>query len=149
MKNAEFVDCFYAMDVFINNKVPLFSYIENNTLQDPFFQQVFKPLFFEKSRQFGRMVSIIPDGRKKPDKYTRIEGTLEPINRMGLLIFNEAEKETDHMKLLVSQLKSVSAMSKTMDGPDALEGAVVKINERISTATGINTFARPTNPKRY
>jgi hypothetical protein len=149
MKNAEFVDCFYAMDVFINNKVPLFSYIENNTLQDPFFQQVFKPLFFEKSKQFGRMVSIIPDGRRKPEKYTRIEGTLEPINRMGLLIFNEAEKETDHMKLLVSQLKSVSAMSKTMDGPDALEGAVVKINERISTSTGINTFARPTNPKRY
>ncbi len=149
MKNAEYVDCFYMLEQFVNKKAQLFSYIENNTLQEPFYDQVFKPLFFKKGKEFGKMVSIIPDGRKKPDKYTRIEGTLEPINRLGCLIFNEAEKEKPDMKLMVSQLKSVSPHSKTMDGPDALEGAVVMINSRIQSAGGISLFKRPTNKKRF
>ena len=149
MKNSQYVDSFYATELFVNGRAQLFNYIENNTLQEPFFDQVFKPLFYEKSKQFGRMISIIPDGRKKPDKYTRIEGTLEPINRLGFLIFNEAEKESPDMKLLVSQLISVSPFSKTMDGPDALEGAVVKVNERRAYEGGILLFERPTNKQRF
>ncbi len=149
MKNSDYVDCFYAIEQFVNKKAQLFSYIENNTLQEPFFDQVFKPLFFAKSKQLGRIISIIPDKRKKPDKFVRIEGTLEPINRLGCLIFNIAEQNDPNMKLLIAQLKSVSPNSKTMDGPDALEGAVVMLNTRIQSAGGISLFKRPENPKRY
>ncbi|NDC41468.1 MAG: hypothetical protein EBZ77_07960, partial [Chitinophagia bacterium] len=136
MTNAHYVEWYYEFDRFVNNKAQLFSYIENNTLQEPFFDQVFKPLFFEKSKLYGKMVGIIPDTRKKPDKYTRIEGTLEPLNRLGLLVFNEAMKDDEGMKVLVSQLKSVSPLSKTMDGPDALEGGVFMCTARILAQGG-------------
>ena len=154
--NANFVDWFYIMEKWVeaqcarfNNKPVLFSYIENNTLQEPFFDQVFKPLFFQKSKEHSRMVSIIPDGRKKPDKFVRIEGTLEPINRLGCLIFNSREKENPHMMRLVDQLKSVSPQAKIIDGPDALEGAVSMTNLRRAYMGGIELFERPANPKRF
>ena len=149
MKNSDFVDCFYIMELWVAGKTQLFSYIENNSLQDPFYEQVFIPLFFKKSKEFKKMISIIPDGDKKPDKYSRIEGTLEPINRLKCLVFNEKEQEDNDMKRLVSQLKSVSPLSKTMDGPDALQGAVKKTNDRISYQGGLYVFARPKNKKRF
>ena len=39
-----------------------------------------------------------PDEDKKTDKATRIEADLEPLDREGMLIFNEAEKDNPHMK---------------------------------------------------
>ena len=55
------------------------------------------------------------------------------------------------MKRLEAQFKSVSANSKTMDGPDAVEGGVHIAKNKISVdATGgIETFARQPNNKRY
>ncbi len=149
MTNSDYVDCFYVMENFVNGKAQLFSYIENNSLQDPFYEQVFIPLFFKKSREFKKQISIIPDTDKKPDKYTRIEGTLEPLNRLKCLVFNDSEKNDPDMLRLVTQLKSVSPLSKTMDGPDALQGAVKKTNDRVSYTGGTYLFARPTNNKRF
>jgi len=149
MTNANFIECFYNIEKFVNHRAQLFSYIENNSLQDPFYDQVFRDLFYKKALEYNVMVSIIPDKRVKPDKYTRIEGTLEPPNRLGNLIFNEAEQDDESMKLLVTQLKSVSPRSKTMDGPDALEGAVWITNTRQAYAGGIELFDRPTNNKRF
>ena len=154
--NANYVDWFYSIEKQVeaqsarfSHKPMLYSYIENNTLQEPFFEQVFKPLFFQKSKEHNRMISIIPDGRKKPDKFVRIEGTLEPINRLGLLVFNAKEKENPHMMRLVEQLKSVSPQAKIIDGPDALEGAVAMTNTRRAYMGGIELFERPVNNKRY
>jgi hypothetical protein len=155
VNNSDFIDWFYAMEIWVEEqcrgkaKPHVYNYIENNTLQDPFYDQVFKPLFFAKSRQYNRMVSIIPDDRKKPDKFVRIEGTLEPPNRLGFLIFNSKEQESKHMQRMESQIKSVSPNSKTMDGPDALEGAVEKIKTKIVTLGGVELFERPINTKRY
>jgi hypothetical protein len=99
----------------------------------------------------GGVLPVSGDDRKKPDKYYRIEGTLEPLHRMKLLVFNEAEKNDKDMQRLIAQFLSVSPNSKTMDGPDAVEGAVIKIRDKLHTeaAGGIEMLRRPTNSKRY
>lgn len=150
--NSNFIDWLYTLRNEIGDKTQSFFFIENNTLQNPFYEQVLLPLIFQKGKEPGQTVlSISPDERKKPDKYFRIEGNLEPLNRNGLLILNEAEKENPHMQRLEAQFKSVNANSKTMDGPDAVEGAVFKLNEKISTMQpgSIKIFKRPDNKKRW
>lgn len=150
--NATFIDWLYAARKECGTSTQPYFFIENNTLQDPFYQQVLLPLIHAKGKEPGQTVlGIIPDSRQKPDKYFRIEGTLEPLNRMGCLVLNEAEKGNPHMQRLEAQFKSVSANSKTMDGPDAVEGAVFVIQQKISTisAGGVKMFKKPANQKRY
>lgn len=124
--NAKFIDWLYGAYIYLNNKkvdIKKF-YLENNTLQDPFYEQVLLPLIFEQSKQYNLVLPITPDSRKKPDKFFRIEGTLEPLNRLGLLQFNIEEESDPHMKRLHDQFLGVSIKSKTMDGPDGVEGGV-------------------------
>lgn len=150
--NANFIDWLYAARKVVDNKTQPYFFIENNTLQNPFYEQVLLPLIFQQGNIPGNTVlSISPDDRQKPDKYFRIEGNLEPLNRNGLLILNEAEKSDPHMRRLEAQFKSVSANSKTMDGPDAVEGAIFKINEKLLvTAVGsIKAAPKAKNNKRY
>lgn len=149
--NSTFVDWLYAAKDYVGDKTQLYSFIENNSLQDPFYQQVLLPLIFDKGKVTGLVLGVTPDDRDKPDKYFRIEGTLDPLNRMGLLILNIDEKEDPHMKRLEAQFKSVSANSKTMDGPDAVEGGVHIIKNKVATeaAGGIEVFKRKPNKKRF
>ena len=46
--NAEFVDWFYELNGLVPQGVQAYNFIENNSLQDPMFQQVIVPLFNEK-----------------------------------------------------------------------------------------------------
>lgn len=150
--NSNFIDWLYAAKSFIDNKTQAYFLIENNTLQNPFYEQVLLPLIFAKGKQPGQTVlGITPDDRQKPDKYFRIEGNLEPLNRLNMLILNADEKDNPHMKRLEAQFKSVSANSRTMDGPDAVEGAVHIIKNKISLVTPdkIKLYKQPANAKRY
>lgn len=133
--NSTFIDWLYATKNYVGNATQLYTFIENNSLQDPFYEQVLLPLIFEKGKENGGVLGVTPDGRDKPDKYFRIEGTLEPLFRLGLLVFNIDEKEDPHMKRLETQCKSVSANSKTMDGPDALEGGIFILKEKTALAS--------------
>lgn len=120
--NAKFVQWFYDLSTLVQG-LPVQYWIENNSLQNPFYEQLFVPLFREFGKKNGYMIPIRPDTRKKPDKFTRVEGTLEPPVRMGTLIFNEAEKENQHMQTAVGQFKSVSPTYRgAIDAPDAVEG---------------------------
>lgn len=150
-KNSTFVDWLYASYDYVSSKTQAFVFIENNSLQDPFYQQVLLPLIFQKGKECGYVIPITPDARIKPEKYFRIEGTLEPLNRMGLLVLNIDEQDDPHMKRLEAQFKSVKANSKTMDGPDAVEGGVhiAKNKVAVKAAGGIQTVKRPPNKKRY
>ncbi len=131
--NAEFVDWYYALRDYVNNKTQLYYYIENNTLQNPFYEQVFIPLFVEAGRKKG-LIGITPDERKKPDKFSRIEGNLEPLNRLGKLVFNEAEKENPHMKRLTEQFLLVNPqLSAPADAPDCVEGGVWILNQKLQS----------------
>lgn len=150
--NATFIDWFYNANDQVVKKTTPYNYIENNGLQNPFYEQVILPMINEKGKEPGRTIlPIAPDDRDKPDKFFRIEANLEPLNRNGLLILNEDEKNDPHMKRMEAQFKSVSPNSKTMDGPDAVEGAVFKIKEKVSLhANGhVKSFKKPANKKRF
>ena len=130
--NSVYVDWYYDLKRYVSERTQVYNYIENNKLQDPFYEQVFLPLFAEKAKESG-FVGITPDTRIKPDKFSRIEGNLEPLNRLGKLIFNEAEKENPHMKRLKDQFLLINAKMKApADGPDCIEGGVWIINSKIS-----------------
>jgi hypothetical protein len=133
MSNRRFVDGTFTCRDYCKEAKAYFNMVENNTLQDPFFQQVLKPLVAEISRTRGYL-PITPDTRDKPDKWTRIEGTLEPINTAGNLIFNEDEKGNPNMQRLEAHFRSAKPSSKQLDGPDCIEGAVWQIQNRLNVS---------------
>ncbi len=151
VSNADFVDWYYGVKDYVGERTQVYNYIENNTLQDPFYQQVFIPLFSEQGKEKG-VIGITPDTRKKPHKFTRIEGNLEPKNRLGQLILNEKEKENPHFKRLVEQFKLINPKMKSpADGPDCVEGGVWIANEKASTLSvgSYSTGYRRRNSKRF
>lgn len=130
--NARFVQWFYDIYEYTRGHSVQF-YIENNTLQNPFYEQVFIPLFKDIGRQKGYTVPIRPDTRKKADKFTRIEGTLEPANRLGLLVLNDAEKDNPQMQTVEGQFLVVSPTYQgNLDAPDCIEGGYKILDENLA-----------------
>jgi hypothetical protein len=149
--NARFIDWLYAAYLnLVSNKVDIKKlYIENNSLQDPHYEQVLMPLVFAQSKVTKVVLPITPDTRAKPDKFFRIEGTLEPLNRLGLLVFNIAERDDPHMQRMEAQMKAVSKNCKLMDGPDCLEGGVwILQNSYTDVKSHMKVIKRKPSPKR-
>lgn len=65
--NDTFVQWFYDLRDWVAGRSLVYYYIENNTLQDPFYSQVFIPLFAAKGKASGDYIGITPDTRRKPD----------------------------------------------------------------------------------
>lgn len=151
MSNASFVDALFECYTWCKSKGvdDVRVYIENNSLQNPFFEQVLVPMIYQKANATKVFLPITGDDRAKGDKYTRIEGTLEPINRLGHLIFDESEADNPHMKRLKAQFRNFSRKQKRMDGPDMVEGGVFKLKEQEAVAsTGGIEVVRRTNAKK-
>lgn len=146
--NAEFMDEYFKMKDYVGCQCSCYYYMENNKLQDPFFQQVFKPLLRTAIDKHGTELHIIPDERKKTDKATRIEANLEPLDREGMLLFNSQEKNSPYMQELINQFRLFDMrMPYCADGPDAVEGAVTMFQDKnkqmAPTSTiSINTMRR-------
>ncbi len=152
MSQANFIRSFYACRDFVDGKTTAFYMIENNTLQAPFFQQVLLPLIYEYSvANTVEPLAITPDAREKKEKWFRIEAVLEPLNRLGNLVFNSEEKENPHLKRLAAQFKAAKPTSKQLDGPDAIEGAIYIINTKVNPSTDIQMVKRNSsrNKKRF
>ncbi|MDR2382602.1 MAG: hypothetical protein LBD76_01810 [Prevotellaceae bacterium] len=140
--NAEFVEWNYNLRDYVRGRTQILYYIENNTLQDPFYEQVYIPLFQRLGKERG-FIPITPDKRAKPDKAVRIEGNLQPLNYNGQLILNETESENPHMRRLEEQFKLFTMQLKApADGPDCIEGAVFIINERIRELYEFPSFGK-------
>jgi len=149
--NAEYVDWYYYLDKYVAGKTQVYYFTENNKLQDPFYQQVFIPLFVEAGKKNGYYLSIAPDERQKPDKFSRIEGNLEPLNRQNRLILNEKEKGNPHMERLAEQFLLVNPkMNAPADGPDCVEGGVWIANTKNLqiSISDIHFGRKPINKKR-
>lgn len=151
MNNNDFVDCLFQIDEYAAKAKQRYCYIENNTLQDPFYQQVLQPLIFAKNKERKTHFYPMPDTRDKPDKWFRIEGKLEPLVRLGLLVFNIDEKENPDMKRLEAQFKAAKPTSKRLDGPDAIEGAVTLIDQKSANIEpgAVKALSRKPNKNRY
>ena len=129
--NANFIGWYFDIMDYVGGKTNVYCYMENNTLQDPFFEQVFKPLLREECKKRRRELYIRGDERKKTDKATRIEANLEPIDRNGAWIFNEEEQDNPHMQELINQFKLFEMhLPYSADGPDCIEGGITLIGEK-------------------
>lgn len=145
MTTEEFVSHFFTLYLYARarTKVPIFLVQENNSLQDPFFQQVFRPAFARKSREIGINLSVIPDEKKKTDKAVRIEANLEPLHREGLLVLNEAEREDPHMKALDEEFKFFTmALKFHADGVDCVEGGNRFIDDKMGEMQPMTAIPR-------
>lgn len=148
VNNAKFVEWYYDLEQYAGTGTQVYNYLENNTLQDPFYQQVFLPLFQTAGAAHGHYIHVSPDERKKPEKFVRIEGNLEPLNRVGKLIFNISEKNNPHMQRLEEQFKSVDPqLSAPIDGPDAVEGGYYILNSKNKSMEPIILGHRTNNNK--
>lgn len=130
--NATFISWYFDILDYVGGKTNVYCYMENNKLQDPFFNQVFKPLLHEECKRRGKQVYIKGDERKKTDKATRIEANLEPIDRNGAWIFNEAERDNPHMQELMEQFKLFEMhLPYNADGPDCIEGGITMLESKV------------------
>lgn len=130
--NDEFIDWYILLNEYVREKSVVYDYMENNSLQDPFFRQVFMPLVAKKREEKKVSLNILPDSERKTDKATRIEANLEPMNREGRLILNMDEKDNPHMKRLEDQFKMFTLSLKfPADGPDCIEGLNRVIDRKI------------------
>ena len=133
--NAEFIGWYARLLDYVGGRTNVYCYMENNKLQDPFFQQVFRPLVAKLRKETGTPLYIRGDEEKKTDKATRIEANLEPLNREGNLVLNEAERDNPHMKELDDQFRLFTlSLRYPADGPDAVEGANRVIDELMRRA---------------
>lgn len=131
---------------FVDNKVPIYWVAEDNFLQD-----IIKKELHEELHKLGYDdIVITSDNRKKPDKFTRIEASLEPLNSNGKLWLNEAEKDNPSMAILEEQFKALSPKSSAHDdGPDAAEGAKQIIDTKYYAEMPISVGRRQKTSKRY
>jgi len=121
--NADFIGWYVELLRYVNGKTNVYCYMENNKLQDPFFQQVFKPLYQKAAQEHHIQLYIKGDTEKKTDKATRIEANLQPLFEEGNIIFNVDEQDNPHMKRLDDQFKLFTLSLKyPADGPDCVEG---------------------------
>ena len=121
-------------------------------MEDVFMQDVLIKEVGESAARRGRSMPIIKDGRKKGNKFMRIESLLEPLLRNGELYFNEAERYNPHMKTLEQQFLAFGPGSRCNDdGPDAVEGAVWQLISRTKTASELKgiIYGARVNEKRF
>lgn len=115
---AQMLDWNYEIRKFVGDKVPVFYYIEW-----PWIDDTIKVEIKEANKRHGVSIHPKADERNKPDKFYRIEASLEPLNRNAKLLFNEKLKGTEDMETMEGQFLALSPKSRANDdGPDAVEG---------------------------
>lgn len=140
---------FYDLKAYVAERTQVYNFVECNGFQDAWYQDVFSPALREIEKSQGTL-SVSPDDRDKPDKFSRIEGNLEPLNRRGSLIFNEAEANDPHMMRLAEQFKAIEpSLPAHDDGPDAVEGAVWIINNKLRQLPPIQVGRIRRSSKKY
>lgn len=102
-------------------------WIEANMLQEMFLQE-----FDAEAEERGHYLPIRGDKTKKPDKVTRIMN-LEPIFQRAVIRFIKALQGSPDMEQFLIQLLGFPSGAND-DAPDALEGAVIKINKQTSSS---------------
>lgn len=100
-------------------------YMEANFMQDIILDE-----FTTEGNARGYQLPIIPDKRKKPDKFQRIEA-ISPLWERGFVYYNERMKnDSDMLAGLEQTLSFEKGMSGHDDGPDADEGAIYQLQKR-------------------
>ena len=149
--NANYIGWFYLIQDYVGSWTTVYYMQENNSLQDPFFEQVFKPLMRHENEKRHRNLHITGDGRSKIDKASRIEAKLEPLDRNGQWIFNEQEADNPHMQELMDQFRLFEmSLPYCADGPDCIEGAVTALDGKLAEiSSAVDTISPNSLKSRY
>lgn len=117
-------------------------YMEANFVQDIILDE-----FKREGNIRGYQLPIIPDKRKKPDKYQRIEA-VSPLWERGLVFYNENYKEDpDFIAGLDQTLAFEKGTTIHDDSPDADEGAIYMLQKRTRVDDFQPRIGRSTNSK--
>lgn len=139
---AEMVRWHYQVETWVAGRVPVMYFMESN-----FLQQLLLDEFKQVGNATGHHIPVRGDGRKKPDKFARIEA-MQPLFERGLMMFNQDERDSTGMAVLIEQLLMFEKGSRTNDdAPDALEGGVFLLNQRTRTSTAGYAFGQRVNHK--
>jgi predicted phage terminase large subunit-like protein len=134
---TKMIDWHYEIERQKPENVKISYYMEANFAQDILVDE-----FYKEGDKRGYHIPLRKDERKKPDKYQRIEN-LEPLFSNGRVWFSEQEKSSPGMKALVDQFLAFQKGSRINDdGPDAVEGAINKLQQKGYVANKIDTLSR-------
>ena len=142
---SNMIEWYYSIEKYVDGRVPVYYYMEANMLQELLLEEVRK-----QGVARGHVIPIKKDSRKKPDKFARIEA-MQPLFEQHLVIFNQEEKDSPGMQVLVEQLLATERGSRMHDdAPDALESAIWMIDRRWGhTAENITTVIPTKSNRRY
>lgn len=122
---SNMIEWYYSIEKYVDGRVPVYYYMEANMLQELLLEEVRK-----QGVARGHIIPIKKDSRKKPEKFARIEA-MQPLFEQHLVIFNQDEKDSPGMQVLVAQLLATERGSRMHDdAPDALESAIWMIDRR-------------------
>ncbi|WP_313253165.1 hypothetical protein [Empedobacter sp.] len=146
VKTSVMLDWQYDILNWVDDRVAVYFWIEWPWIDDMLKQEI-----KAANKRHKTTLPLKPDERSKPEKFFRIESNLEPLNSNHKLIFNEKYKDDDHMKETEFQFKALSPKSRAHDdAPDAVEGAVWKINKKVKENVAPPMVIPSTqNQKRY
>ncbi len=117
-------------------------YMEANFMQDIILDE-----FAREGENRGYQLPIVPDKRKKPDKFQRIEA-ISPLWERGFVFYNEAKhNDPDMLAGLEQTLAFQKGMSGHDDAPDADEGAIYLLQRRTRLERFEPIIGRTTNSK--
>lgn len=140
---ARMVDWHYHIKQLVGNTT-CYYFMEQVFLQDILIKE-----FYDTTSKRGWTIPIGGDTRSKPNKFIRIESLLEPLNSNGKLFLNEHEKQNPHMQRLEEQFLALSPQSRAHDdGPDAVEGAIWMINDKLEKGKPGSIYAVPRTGRR-
>lgn len=127
----EMIEWGYEIEKFVKGKNQVCEF----WMEEVFLQDLLYKDFAEAGKKKGWPLPVSGDTRQKPDKDARISATSGYFER-GQVYFNEAEKDNHHLINLKFQFTSFK-MGHTgikKDGPDAFEGGLFKILERMQVS---------------
>ena len=132
------VNYFYDLDKRIKaNNVICRYYIEASFIQDMLLDD-----FKRQGLRKGYQLSIRGDNRVKPNKFQRIEA-ISPLFERGFVFINEDKKGDKDMKRLIEQLLAFGKGSSAHDdAPDALEGAISLLRNKVKSHGLISKFGK-------
>lgn len=100
-------------------------YMEANFMQDIIMDE-----FQREGDVRGYQLPIMPDRRKKPDKFARVEG-VSPLWERGFFWYNERLKNDADLNTGLEQTLAFEQGSRAHDDfPDACEGAIYKLQKQ-------------------
>jgi hypothetical protein len=140
------IDWMYDIDKLVAGAVPVYYIIEWPTIDDTLKLEITAGAV----RHNGKIIPLKADERAKPDKFTRIESLLEPLNRRQKLWFNIHEKTNPHMLKTQEQFLALAPGSRAHDdSPDAVEGGTYWLNNKTNPASQAISTGKNKNTKRF